>query len=172
MLTAIAVYALLVAAGPLESPEYRVEQEDIYEVTGQPAALAALRQTLDNDWDGGKFLSTSGDGTSALYWAYSWRTAPQARVFIFSTLNQNLAFDAKSYREVEFFPKERSQLDQITGDCGGSTSSIFILPDRSIHLNAGAGPKLHGCVTAALKRAGLELSIPDVADHASGSSAR
>jgi len=135
---------------------------DIYVVRGDAAELARFQSEVGKDWLGGKFLEPLSSKTEYRYWAFPTRTAPQARTFIFGTMNHGLRLGFETYKEATYYPKERAQLDDIISRCRLKSDPFFIEPDHImlVKLQTQKGSEASDCIRGELDRSKLEQEMP------------
>ena len=134
---------------------------DIYVVRGDAAQLQRFDSEIAKGWLGGKFLGRLSTKSEYRYWAYSSRTASQARVFMFGSMNYGLRLDFEAYQERTYYPAERALLDEIALRCRLKSNALFIEPDRTVLVNPQAADKeVTDCVTTELKKAKAGADMP------------
>lgn len=120
---------LLVAAlAPGGEPTLQRNAHDhtIYTLRGTTEQLARFEAEIGSHWRGGRLLSKSD--SEYRYWAYSERTAQQAREFMFGSMASGLNLEIEAFEEVRFFPDERAELDSIALKCGFAADPFFVTP--------------------------------------------
>ena len=140
-------------------------QDTIYVVRGAPGALEAFRTKLGDNWSGGKFLSGSSKKGSLRYWAFSDRTASEAREFIMPAVFSGLQLKPEQYDEARAFPTERRVLDQIAISCGAKSDPFFIDPERDVELttDVGSANSFRTCLRNQVKKL-LGLSLYEASE--------
>ena len=126
----------LVLASAVQAQTLQRERHDhtIYIVAGSADQLDRFHEDVGSRWQGGRLLEKDSGRGVAHYWAFSERTAPQAREFIFGSMLSGLKLDMKAYDEKQSFPTERSELDSIAIGCGFESDPFFITPLRELQI--------------------------------------
>jgi hypothetical protein len=137
-----------------------VEPLEIYVVRGTATALKQFHAEVARDWQGGQFLPSLSSGIEYRYWAYPSRTAPQARVFIFGTMNNGVRLDFEEYQETTYYPRERVLLNSIASRCRLESASLLIEPDRTVVMTAGVTPD--SARAACVRRELAKSQMPDI----------
>jgi hypothetical protein len=134
---------------------------DIYVVRGDAGQLERFQSEIGKGWRGGKLLDRLSSKTEYRYWAYPRRTAPEARIFMFGSMNFGLRLGFEAYQETTYYPAERAVLDGIVSRCGLKSDPFFIEPDR-ILLVESQDPKkeVTDCITTELTKAKVGNDMP------------
>jgi hypothetical protein len=125
----------LVAGTQAQSLQREAHDHTIYTVQGSAEQLRKFQSEVLSQWQGGVLLNRDEDQGVYRYWAFSERSAPQARTFIFGSMMLGLKLDIQAYEEQQFFPAERSALDDIASSCRFARDPFFITPTREIRLS-------------------------------------
>jgi hypothetical protein len=156
--------ALLLLIGETASTLQRQQRDDsIYIVRGTAAQLAQFQTNLGSNWRGGRLLTKDDDQGLYRYWAYSDRTASQAREFMFGAIQSGLFLDIVAYDERLSFRRERFALDGIATSCGLTRDPFFITPlgELKVSFNTADPPEAVNCATQKLERA----SLPNIVER-------
>jgi hypothetical protein len=139
--------------------ERRDRQETIYTLRGSAEALAAFKKNVGTDWTGGAVIDADESDGALAYWAYSDRTAAEARAFMVPAIMSGLQLDFEEYKEAEQFPAERSKLDRLAVRCGAKADPFFVTPKRSVEITlpSRANSVLRVCLADGLR---LDLEMP------------
>ena len=130
LLLAFAAQASSLAAPPFE----RADREDtIYELSGDPEKLAEFEQSLA-EWEGGELIYSDEEEGVYVYWAYSERTAGQAREFLIPAAMSGLQLGIFRFDEDVAFPEMRAAADSIAVDCGATSDPFFIAPNGKVQI--------------------------------------
>ena len=140
--------------------ERKAHDHTIYTLRGTTEQLSHFEAEIGSEWRGGSLLSK--DGSEYRYWAYSERTAPQAREFMFGSMTSGLKLEIEAYEEVRFFPAERAELDSIALKCGFPADPFFITPTRELLMGPAPKATLQNveCGLAAIKASNTLRTLP------------
>ncbi|MFL0356705.1 hypothetical protein ACI5KX_09510 [Erythrobacter sp. GH1-10] len=118
---------------PSTDPPARAEHDHtIYVLSGEPEALARFDAAVGARWEGGMLLDADTERGIYRYWAYEWRTAPQARQFMIPAMASGLDLEFEVYSENEAFPDLRARLDQAASGCDAKADVLFVLPTGEV----------------------------------------
>lgn len=106
----------------------------IYILSGDPTLVAKFHENVGVEWEGGVLLEANEAEGVYRYWAYGWRTAPQARQFMMPAMFSGLDLKFETYDDAKAFPELRAELDDASLSCGMTMDAFLILPDRSVTL--------------------------------------
>lgn len=136
MIAFVAIFlGLSIAPEPTAQSLERIpHQHTIYTLRGDELALKEFDTKIGKSWSGGLLLKDRSDDSNYVYWAYSLRSASQARAFLIPAASSNLKFEIKAYSENEFFPDKRTKLDKIASGCGAKRDPFIILPTATLAL--------------------------------------
>jgi hypothetical protein len=109
---------------PIERP---ARDDTIYVLYGESAELEAFEAEL-GEWQGGERIEKDVQQDHFVYWAYSERTAPEARQFLIPALTSGLKLEIFSYDQTALHPDKRAVLDQIAVSCGFEKDPFFVAP--------------------------------------------
>lgn len=110
-------------------------QDTIYVIRGKVSALTAFDAKFGAAWTGGTIIDGDPSDGMLTYWAYSNRTAAEARALIIPAIVSHLQMSFEKYREADQFPVERNKLDQVALKCGVETDPYFITPKRTVEVS-------------------------------------
>lgn len=124
------VFAVAAAAAPptIERPE---REDTIYVLHGATDELEAFTTRL-GDWEGGELIAKDLEAGTYTFWAYSERTASQARQFIMPAVFSGLVPEMLEYHQEAAFPQERAILDEIAIACRLNVDPFFISPSGEV----------------------------------------
>lgn len=149
----IGVYLALMLSGSLDAQHDQLERaphdHTIFILRAESNKLAKFHSEIGENWEGGMLLKSAPEDGYHEYWAFSWRTARQARAFMMPAIFGNLGLEIKSYRQLEYFPQKRKKLDKIIMECGGKTDPFLILPTGKIARRPSTDqkPEIGNCIT-------------------------
>jgi hypothetical protein len=140
---------------------------DIYVVRGEPAQLDRFHSEIGKGWQGGKFLEPLSSKTEYRYWAFSTRTAGQARIFMFGSMNYGLRLGFETYQQATYYPTERTLLDGIVSQCRLKSNPFFIQPDRTVLLDEQKEKESSAadCIRKELNKANIGMPIKLLGDE-------
>jgi hypothetical protein len=147
--------ALATVAGlPLERPE---REDTIYVVRGEAEELEAFEEELGK-WQGGELIDEDVDAGTYTFWAYSERTASQARQFLMPAALSGLQIDVLNYDQEYAFPEIRARADSIAIECGATQDPFFIKPTGAIQLfvSDDLGEDIRACLKGGLRSSEAE----------------
>jgi hypothetical protein len=124
IIVALAAAATAAANTPLERP---TREDTIYVLHGDLQDLEAFEEAL-GAWDGGELFDKDSEGGSFYFWAYSERTASQARHFIMPAAVSGLEIEIFEYDQEYAFPEIRARADEIAIGCGAAVDPFFVKP--------------------------------------------
>lgn len=131
---AINLIAAAAATATVNASLERPTREDtIYVLHGDPKELESFESTL-GDWEGGELIEKDLDDRAYYYWAYSERTAPQARQFIMPAMLSGLEIAIQEYDQEKAFPELRAHADTIAIECGATEDPFFVSPTGEVQL--------------------------------------
>ena len=139
--------------------ERRERHEDIYIFHGQTTDLERLRDSVGNGWTGGKLIDYDVKARTSRYWAYSTRTASEARYVLMPAALAGLEVKIEEYDQVRWYPTERAKLDNIARDCGEKEDPYFLTPIREISISFPKGAKalLQKCLWDGASKIGIPV---------------
>ena len=133
---------------------------DIYVVRGAADQLEQFQAEIGKGWQGGEFLQRLSSRIEYRYWAYPTRSAPQAREFMFGSMDYGLRLDFETYDDAKYYPNERVQLNAIASRCGLKSDPFFIEPDRTLIVNdRDLGTQGSSCVRTELNKGGMGMPV-------------
>jgi len=144
----IAAAAAVTAAPTLERPE---REDTIYVLHGDLKQLETFETAL-GEWEGGELIKKDPDAGAYSFWAYSERTAPQARQFIMPAAMSGLKLEVLEYDQATAYPQERTSLDEIAISCGLKEDPFFVSPTGVVQFRPGP-QAAYEPVACALRRA-------------------
>jgi hypothetical protein len=124
-----ALFLVIVSAPALGSPALeRPHREDtIYVLQGDLPRLEAFATKM-SDWEGGELIEKDAKSKAFYFWAYSERTASQARQFLMPAAFSGLSLEIQSYDQVLAYPELRKSADTVAAACDVRVDPFFVAP--------------------------------------------
>ncbi|MFL6729688.1 MAG: hypothetical protein ACJ8D6_11875 [Sphingomicrobium sp.] len=133
---------------------------DIYVVRGDAGQLERFAADVGKGWQGGEYLERLSSRIEYRYWAYPTRSAPQAREFMFASMNYGLRFEIEDYDDAIYYPNERTRLNAVASRCAITLDTFFIEPNRTLIVSqTGLGTKGSNCIRTELNKASMGMPI-------------
>lgn len=150
MINAILLAVGTATAAPPVMLQRQTREDTIYVLKGSKAALERFRTEVGNQWTGGTLVTVGSKAGFLRYWAYSDRTAVEARALMMPAVLSGLMKGVVEYSEATAFPQERRRLDGIAVGCGATVDPFFITPNRSVELSlpADASKQSRACLAS------------------------
>jgi hypothetical protein len=154
-------FAILLAIATHPAVAKPKDPLDMYVVRGETASLERFKAELTREWRGGKFLERLSSGTEHRYWAFPTRTAPEARQFIFGSINHGVQLKFEAYDEQAYYPKERAALDAVIPRCSLASDPFFIEPDRTLVVEeeSSTTARVAACIRTELDKADVRRGM-------------
>ena len=142
------------------SSDYFFENESVYLIHAAPEKIDDFNAAMV-DWEGGQVFEANAKDEYEFYWAYSFRTAPQAREFMFTAMRMGVELTIGEFDQTHFQPEVRDTLDGIEKECTANAARLFVLPDRSVFLDADDDAVVEDvrCLVAGLNESDLIPSL-------------
>ncbi len=158
----LALTIALVAGAEPQTFQRQVHDHTIYTIQGSADQIAKFQNEVASQWEGGILLSKDEKKGQYRYWAFSERTAPQAREFMFGSIMSGLKLDIEAYDEQQHFSAERSGLDAIALKCGFTVDPFFITPQRELRVGPAPGATFEAvdCALRELKASNTLSELP------------
>ena len=140
--------------------DYLLENETVYLIHAAPETIDDFNAAMV-DWEGGQVFEANAKDEYEFYWAYSFRTAPQAREFMFTAMRMGVELTIGEFDQTHFQPEVRDTLDGIEQECAANAARLFVLPDRSVYLDPDDDAAIEEvrCLVAGLNEGGLIRSL-------------
>lgn len=153
----------LASCAQAKSLERQDRQDTIYDVRGDPKALKQFHADVGLPWTGGTALDDDPSDGLLSYWAYSYRTAAEARALMMPAILGGLELEPKGYSESARYPVERKKLDEIALACGAKLDPFFVTPRRTVEVTRleGVGANVNSCLLERVRAdAAMSITIP------------
>ena len=152
----IALAAVVTSVATLERQD---RQDTVSVLSGDQAVLEKFRAEVGDRWTGGELVEGRADEGVLYYWAYSDRTAAEARALMLPAIAGGLLKGIANYSDAVAFPTERLALDEIAVKCAAKSDPFFVSPKKTVELTLphDAKPQLRACLSNGEAKLNLPL---------------